>query len=141
MQALMYLRFLIGYVQEGYRQPINVNFYPDFSGDKIYNMKVWLDYQTWAPWNKEYYAETLVPDALSILEKWYGPGFIKQRSAEGRPFWAKVAGNREVTLRILDERRLRADITDISVTPQPNPSAAGQPTGPRPIWEKYKKQQ
>ncbi len=124
------------YVMQGYRQPIDMNFYPDFSEDKIYNMKVWFDYQTWAPWNKEYYAEMLVPDALSILEKWYGPGFVKQRTDKGRPFWAKVQGNREVTLRILDERRLRVDITDISVQPKANPSTTGQPAGPRPIWEK-----
>ena len=127
------------YVMPGYRQPIDVNFYPDFSDDKIYNMKVWMSYQTWAPWNKEYYAEMLVPDALSILEKWYGPGFVKQRNEKGRPFWAKVDGNREVILRILDERRLRVDITDISVQPKPNPSTAGQPTGPRPVWEKQAK--
>ena len=127
------------YLMPGYRQPINVNFYPDFSEDKIYNMKVWLSYQTWAPWNKEYYAGELVPDALSILEKWFGSGFIKQRTDRGRPFWAKVNGNREVILRILDERQLRVDITDISVQPKPNPSTAGQPAGPRPIWEKQSK--
>ncbi len=128
------------YVMEGYRQPINIDFYPDFSNDKIYNMKIWMQYQTWAPWNKEYFAENLVPDALAILEKWCGgSSFVKQRSPEGRPFWAKVQGNREITLRILDERRLRADITDISVTPQPNPSTAGQPTAPRPIWEQQAK--
>ncbi|MCY7328646.1 MAG: hypothetical protein LH618_08870 [Saprospiraceae bacterium] len=127
------------YMMSGYRQPIEVNFYPDFSEDKIYNMKVWMNYQTWAPWNKEYYAERLVPDALAILEKWYGSGFVKQRNQKGQPTWAKVNGNREVILRILDERRLRVDITDISVQPKPNPSTAGQPTGPRPLWEKQAK--
>ncbi len=127
------------YVMSGYRQPIDLNFYPDFSEDKIYNMKVWFDYQSWAPWNKEYYAENLVPDALSILEKWYGPGFIKQRSPQGKPFWAKVNGNREITLRILDERRLRADITDISITPKSNPAVENLPGSPRPVWEKQPK--
>ena len=127
------------YVMPGYRQPIDIDFYPDFCDDKICNMKVWFDYQTWAPWNKEYYAETLVPDALSILEKWFGPGFVKQRSAQGKSCWAKVNGNREITLHILDERRLRADITDISVTPKPNPSADSLPHGQRPLWEKHTK--
>ncbi len=127
------------YIMQGYRQPIDMEFYPEFSNDKIYNMKVWFDYQSWAPWNKEYYAEKLVPDALNIMEKWFGPGFIKQRSPQGRPFWAKVNGNREIKLRILDERRLRADITDISVTPGGNPAVDNQPAGPRPIWEKQSK--
>ncbi|MEO6038473.1 MAG: hypothetical protein ABIQ93_08670 [Saprospiraceae bacterium] len=127
------------YVISGYRQAINMNFYPDFSQGKIYNMKVWFDYQTWAPWNKEYYAATLVPDALSILEKWFGPGFIKQRSPEGKPFWAKINGNREITLRIQDERLLRADVTDLSVTPPANPAIDSIPANPRPLWEQHKK--
>ncbi len=124
------------YVVPGYSQPINMEFYPDFSNDKIYNMKIWFDSQAWAPWNKEYYAEKLVPDALNMLEKWFGSGFVKQRNERGRPFWAKVNGNREIKLRILDERRLRADVTDISVTPKANPAIDSLPVSPRPLWDR-----
>jgi hypothetical protein len=40
------------YAIEGYSQPIDMNFYPDFNQDKIWRMRVYFNYQAWAPWNK-----------------------------------------------------------------------------------------
>jgi hypothetical protein len=123
------------HIVNGYSQPIDMNFYPDFSRDSIYNMRVYFNYQAWAPWNKEYYADKLVPEALQILEKRYGSGFSKQKSEKGFPFWFKVDGNRAITVRVADEKDVLVHITDLSVTPEKT-EAVKKPGELRPAWER-----
>ncbi len=122
-----------------YRSPVDMNFYPAFSNDRIYLMGIVFNYQGWAPWNKDLYAEKLVPDVLGILEKWYGSGFLHIKSPDGKPIWVKVTGNRQILVRLQNERNVRVEISDLTVRP---PAAdAGKNTGQRPVWEKNKSDQ
>jgi hypothetical protein len=122
------------YVIEDYDYTIDMNFYPDFENERIYKMEVVFNYQAWAPWNKQLFAGKLIPHALDILEKWFGGGFYKLETAKGKPYWAKIDGNREIILRVQNERNLRVEIVDRSVTPTPKPMPPSG--GQRPVWSK-----
>ncbi len=122
------------YAIEGYSQPIDMNFYPDFNQDKIWRMRVYFNYQAWAPWNKKLYAEKLVPEALDLLGKWYGAGFLSLKTPEGKPFWVKVNGNCQYLMVVQDEKMLRVEISDL--TNQPEDKPAPKPGKDRPVWEK-----
>lgn len=122
------------YAIKGYSQPIDMNFYPDFNRDKIWRMRVYFNYEAWAPWNKMLYAEKLVPETLDLLGKWYGPGFLSLKTPEGKPLWVKMDGNRQLLLVIQDEKMLRVEISDM--TNQPEAKPLPQPGKDRPVWEK-----
>lgn len=120
------------YVFSDYDYPIDMNFYPEFENDRIYKMNVVLNYQAWAPWNKQLFSGKLIPHALDILGKWFGNDFYELETDTGKPYWAKINGNREVILRVQNERNLRVEIVDRTVTPAPKPESGGN----RPVWSK-----
>lgn len=126
------------YAVSGYPYPIDMNFYPDFEQEKIYKMAVVFNYQAWAPWNKALFSDKLVVDVLDLMTKWYGPGFLALKTPEGKPFWVKVNGNRQILVSIQNERNVRVEISDLTVKPTAKKPAVARPDEPRPIWEKKK---
>ncbi|MBK8554840.1 MAG: hypothetical protein IPL65_03280 [Lewinellaceae bacterium] len=122
------------YAISGYDHPIDMNFYPDFEDRKIYKMLVLFNYNAWAPWNKQLFTKNLLPHVLDLLSKWYGKELIKYKDDKGLPFWAVADGNRMIKVIVQNERLIRVNIIDSSVTPKPTPQKA--PDGPRPLWEK-----
>lgn len=83
--------------------PAIMYYSPEFWNDKIYQMKIRIKYDGWAPWNKELSADSLQVDVLNMLEQWYGDGFIKMNPDKKKPIYVKVDGNREVRIRMVDE--------------------------------------
>jgi len=39
--------------------PVEMQFYPSFHEDKIYEMPVLFSFNSWAPWNREYFSNIL----------------------------------------------------------------------------------
>jgi hypothetical protein len=118
-----------------YEHPIDMNFYPAFDGkDRIYLMDVRFNYEAWAPWNKNLYADKLVPSVLDQLERWYGKGFMELTSPDGKKLWVKVNGNRHIKVVVQNEKNVRVEIKDLSAK-APEKPVFDKPRDNRPIWE------
>jgi hypothetical protein len=106
------------YVFQSFRCPIDMNFYPEFEKNTICKMGISFNYQCWAPWNRDYYAETMLTDARQIIEKWYGTGFLEVKKPKtNKSIWVKVAGNRQVMYYVKDDKSLRLEIQDLLAKP------------------------
>lgn len=96
----------------------SMNFFPEMVGDKIYKMQATFQYNAWAPWNKHMNADSLLPDVLNFYRKWYNNGnaFMEINDAEKGKIYVKVDGNRRITIGRFDDRIVKVDYTDLSVT-------------------------
>lgn len=96
-----------------------MNFYPDFYQDKIYEMPVTFAYESWAPWNKSLFADSLQLDVVKLYEKWYGNGFIKIENSEKGPAYVKVDGNRRISIfKSNNDREVNVLYTDLKIDEQ-----------------------
>ena len=97
------------------KYPAAMNFYPDFIQDKIYKMRVTYQYNAWAPWNKQMYADSLIPDILKLYHSWYPEGnpFIRIDNKKKGTIYVKVDGNRRITIGKYDDMQVKADYTDL----------------------------
>ena len=95
----------------------SMNFFPDLAGDKIYKMQATFQYNAWAPWNKQMFSDSLLPDVLQFYQRWYKDGnpFIKIHDPEKGTIYVKVDGNRRITIGRFDDRIVKVDYTDLSV--------------------------
>lgn len=96
---------------------VDVNFYPEFYKDKIYQMPVTFRYKGWAPWNQAYSGDTLHLELLRIFESWYGKGFIEVENELKGKAYLKIDGNRRISLYkgINADGKVWALYTDMSV--------------------------
>ena len=102
------------------KYPASMNFYPDFYEDKVYHMRVTFQYNTWAPWNKTQFADTLLPDVLRLYKQWYPGGneFIEMTDKVKGTIYVKVDGNRRIILGRYDDMIVKADYTDLLIEEQ-----------------------
>ena len=98
------------------KYPVSMNFYPDFSNHKIYKMRVDFMYDSWAPWNKKLFSDSLQLDVVRLYKKWYGDrNFIKMTDSARGPLFVKVDGNRRIIIGRYDDSRVKVDYTDLTV--------------------------
>ncbi|MDQ6814461.1 MAG: hypothetical protein M3040_12035 [Bacteroidota bacterium] len=97
------------------KYPASMNFYPEFKLDKITRMLVSFEYDSWAPWNKKLYSDSLLPDLLKLYQKWYqGNPFIEMEDKEkNRKIFIKVDGNRRIIIGRFNDRIVRVDYSDL----------------------------
>jgi hypothetical protein len=102
------------------KHPASMNFYPDFYKNKIYKMRVNFQYDAWAPWNKQLYADSLLLDVLQFYKNWYRQGnpFIKIDDKEKGTLYVKVDGNRRITIGCYNDMVVKGDYTDLLVEQQ-----------------------
>ena len=85
-------------MKDEFKSPVDVNFYPSFYKDKIYEMPVKFKYQGWAPWNKQFSADSLQVELTELYKGWYGDGFIEiDHSYKGKAY-VKIDGNRRISI-------------------------------------------
>ena len=77
---------------------VDVNFYPTFFNDKIYEMPVTFRYKAWAPWNKQFSGDTLHLELHDLFQEWYGKGFMEVRNPDKGLAFVKIDGNRRISL-------------------------------------------
>jgi hypothetical protein len=93
-----------------------MNFYPDFHNDKIYKMRATLNYDAWAPWNKNMGSDSLLVNVLNLFKTWYpGNPFLAIKDKNRGTIYVKVDGNRRITVGKFDDIRVKVDYTDVSV--------------------------
>jgi hypothetical protein len=106
-------------IGKGLKYPASMNFYPDFYQDTVYKMWALFNYDAWAPWNKQLFSDSLLPEVLDLYKKWYpGNDFIKMTDQKKRTIYVKVDGNRRIVVGRSDDIRVRADFTDLLVEPK-----------------------
>ncbi len=103
-------------IQEELKFETDVNFYPSFFEDKIYEMPVQFKYKAWAPWNKQMQSDSLQLDVLSLFEDWYGVGFFEVTPNAQKKAFVKVDGNRRISIYKdpVDDGTVWALFTDLS---------------------------
>ncbi len=102
------------------KYPASMNFYPDFNDSTIWKMRVNIKYDSWAPWNKQMFADSLLPDVLNMYKKWYSTGnsFIRINDTEKGTIYVKVDGNRRITIGRYNDMFVKVDFTDMLVEKQ-----------------------
>jgi hypothetical protein len=102
------------------KYPAALNFYPDFKDSSIWRMRVNIQYDAWAPWNKQMFADSLLPDVLTMYKKWYSDGnsFIQINDPKRGVIYVKVDGNRRITIGKYNDMLVKIDYTDLLVEKQ-----------------------
>lgn len=97
--------------------PASMTFYPDFYENKIYTMRVSFQYDSWAPWNKGQYSDTLLPDVLKMLKQWYpnGNDFLEINDKTRGTIYVKVDGNRRIAVGKFNDMLVKVDYTDLLI--------------------------
>ncbi len=103
------------YLKDELPFPATMNFYPAFQDKKIIEMPVTITYDSWAPWNKRTFADSLQVDIKNLFEKWYGPGFIHTGHPEKGGVFVKIDGNRRIVIAKMDDKVAKVLFTDMSV--------------------------
>ncbi len=94
---------------------IQMQFYPTFYEDKIYEMPVLFSYESWAPWNKQYSADTLLVKLKPVLEKWYGGEFKKLDHETMGTVYYKMDGKRRLNYFKRDDQFVQLVFTDLKI--------------------------
>ncbi|HQQ83997.1 MAG TPA: hypothetical protein PK059_12405, partial [Cyclobacteriaceae bacterium] len=95
------------------RDTADMNFYPTFFHDSIYEMPVLINYKGWAPWNKHLETDTLLTDVLAMLKRWHGGDFIKIDYPDIGRVYVKVDANRRIMVSRVDESHVKVIYTDL----------------------------
>jgi hypothetical protein len=95
--------------------PVFMQFYPSFYNEKIYEMPVLFSYESWAPWNKEYSADTLLVNILPMFRKWYGDDFKKLDHPTQGVVYYQMKGRRRINLFVRDDQFVQAVFTDLKI--------------------------
>jgi hypothetical protein len=100
---------------EELKHSAKMNFYPNFHEEKIFEMPVRFQYTGWSPWSKHLWSDSLQMDVLSLLEDWYGHGFLEVEHSKHGSAFVKVDGNRRITLFKKSFDEVYVVFTDLSV--------------------------
>ena len=103
------------YKMPDFKDTVEANFYPAFYKDKIWKLPVKLNFQAWAPWNREYSSDTLENDLVGKFFDWYGTGFRKVLNARNEVAYYKIDGNRLISIFKDDDQYVWAVFTDLIV--------------------------
>src|SRR5688572_2052666 len=97
------------------RHTSSMNFYPEFYQNRIVKMPVTFQYDAWAPWNKNLFADSLKEDVVNLYKKWYPNGnpFIKMDDKKRGTIYIKVDGNRRITIGRYNDLQVKVDYTNL----------------------------
>jgi hypothetical protein len=97
------------------KHPVTMRFYPSFYEDKIYEMPVTFTYEAWAPWNRQFFSDSLLVEMIGLFRKWYGDDFQVIHHKTQGTVYAKIDGHRRINLFIKDDQFVQAVFTDLRV--------------------------
>ncbi len=98
-----------------FNNPAAMDFYPIFYKDSIVSMPITFTYEAWSPWNKDLFAIKLMPEVLTLMEEWFGPGFIEVASSDPQKgtAYVKMDGNRRISVYSFSDQYVNVDIVDL----------------------------
>lgn len=92
-----------------------MNFYPNFYQDKIYEMPVTYNYKAWAPWNRHLFADSLQRHILNLYQQRYGEDFLTIEHPERGVAYVRVDGNRRINIYRESDSEVKVLFTDLEV--------------------------
>ena len=96
------------------RYPASINFYPEFRKDSIYKMWAQVEYDAWAPWNRNLFADSLMLDVVRLYSQWYpGNDFLKLTDPRRGTIYVKVDGNRRIIVGKKDDAHVNVDYANL----------------------------
>ena len=98
--------------------PVTMRFYPSFHQDRIYEMPVTFNYEGWAPWNKQFSADTLLVNMVDVFKRWYGEDFKELEHKTMGKVYYRMDGHRRINLFRKDDQYVQAVFTDLKVEKQ-----------------------
>ncbi|MEN2283776.1 hypothetical protein AAGF08_16650 [Algoriphagus sp. SE2] len=102
-------------IVDEYDSEISMRFFPTFIDEKVFEMPVIYSYVAWAPWNRQYWAENLLPKVLEKYKLTYGDDFeLLNHPTQGKVYY-KIDGKRRINLFVKDEQFVQAVFTDLKV--------------------------
>lgn len=91
------------------------DFYPIFKNGKVQSMTGFTQYEAWAPWRKDLWAEPLLEDTREWIQKWIGGNdFFEIKSPGLGKAYVKIDGNRRIVLYYLTDQRVEVLISDLT---------------------------
>ena len=92
---------------------VSMRFFPTLINNSIYEMPVTFSYIAWAPWNRQYWADSLLEKVLDKYKEWYGDDFkLINHPNQGKVYY-KIDGKRRINLFVKDEQFVQAVFTDL----------------------------
>ncbi|WP_373492634.1 hypothetical protein [Aquiflexum sp.] len=102
-------------IKNDFDNEVSMRFFPTFIDNKVYEMPVTYSYIAWAPWNKKYWADSLLEKLLVKYKEWYGEDFkLINHPTQGKVYY-KIDGKRRINLFVKDEQFVQAVFTDLKV--------------------------
>jgi hypothetical protein len=97
------------------KEKVTMRFYPTFNEGKIFEMPVTFTYESWAPWNRRFWADSLLTKMLPVFKEWYGPDFKQLTHPTMGTVYYKIDGKRRINLFRKDDQFVQAVFTDLKV--------------------------
>jgi hypothetical protein len=102
-------------MKDEFDSEVTMRFFPTIVDEEIFEMPVTYAYVAWAPWNKQYWSESLLEKVLDKYKEWYGDGFkMVNHPLQGKVYY-KMDGKRRINLFIQDDQYVQAVFTDLKV--------------------------
>jgi hypothetical protein len=102
-------------IVDEYDSEISMRFFPTFIDEKIFEMPVTYSYVAWAPWNRQYWAENLLPKVLEKYKSIYGDDFkLINHPTQGKVYY-KIDGKRRINIFVKDEQHVQSVFSDLKV--------------------------
>jgi hypothetical protein len=95
--------------------PVKINFFPEFSQEKIYEITASCTYINTDYFNPEMKTDKLLVDIKKLMDKWYGDHFFLTPMPSGRNGYAYVSGNRQILIKVDKENEVKVVFTDLTV--------------------------
>jgi hypothetical protein len=99
-------------------EPVDMRFYPTFHEGRIFEMPVTFNYESWAPWNREFQSDRLLGEMLVLFKKWYGEDFKRLDHPTMGDVYYRIDDKRRINLFRKDEQYVQAVFTDLKVEKQ-----------------------
>jgi hypothetical protein len=102
-------------IKDEYDSEVSMRFFPTFVDEKVFEMPVTYSYIAWAPWNRQYWAEELLPKVLERYQLVYGDDFkLINHEVQGKVYY-KIDGKRRINIFIKDEQHVQVVFSDLRV--------------------------
>jgi len=100
----------------GLKSPAKISFFPEFFESRMYKLSAAVSYESFAPWNKSLFADSLATNLMRLFQDWYGTSNVLQiRDRLNGTSYIKIDGNRKLTIRKKDEQEVNVEFIDLLV--------------------------
>jgi hypothetical protein len=94
-------------IKKGYSLPVYMNFFPDFTERGLYKIPIVYHYESWAPWNRQLFSDSLIIRIAENFEKDYHIKLTKKKTEDGRPAYYNYSGLRKILLTTQDDQYVK----------------------------------